>query len=315
MTSTTITDSPLVHDLYRLPGPVLTAYLNAPPPAGSDVLPTLLDELRESGAAPAALEALGSVLATVQPGRPPAAAFVGVNGQTRMFALPGAEVADQAHCAAVPHVLPLLHWRQGHPAFATVMLDRHGAQLAVTPAGTARSLRTDIGGPGEVDAVADALVAAEADLLIVGGDERAEHEFLDRLPARVRSDVTIKTITDPRAVEAAVQEYVDEESLRTLARVCEEAGSGLQGPAATMLALARAEVEVLVIAPSGSGTAWFGSQATGALLPDGQAHQGPLDEVLARAAVLTDADIRILPAGLDGAPPQGVGAVRRLAGA
>ena len=313
--NSTITDSPLVHDLYHLPGPVLTAYLNAPPPAGSDVLSGLLDELRDSGATPAALEALGSVLATVQPGRPPAAAFVGVDGQTRMFALPGAEVADQAHCAAVPHVLPLLHWRQRHPAFATVMLDRHGAQLAVTPAGTVRPLRADVARPDQADAVADALVAAEADLLIVGGEERAEHEFLDRLPARVRSDVTIKTIQDVRAVEAAVQEYVDEESLRALARVRDESGPGVQGPAATIHALARAEVEVLVLAPSGSGTAWFGPRATGALMPDDQAHRGPLDEVLARAAVLTDADIRILPAGLDDAPPQGVGAVRRFTGA
>ena len=135
----------------------------------------------------------------------------------------------------------------------------------------------------------------------------------------MRSGVTIKTIPDPRAVEAAVQEYVHEESLRTLARVCDKSGPGVQGPAATIHALARGEVEVLVIAPSGpgsgSGTAWFGPQATGALLPDGQALNGPLDEVLARAAVLTDADIRILPAGLDDAPPQGVGAVRRFAGA
>jgi hypothetical protein len=131
----------------------------------------------------------------------------------------------------------------------------------------------------------------------------------------VRSDVTIKTILDPRAVDATVQEYVDEESLRTLARVCDESGSGVQGPAATIHALARAEVEVLVIALSGSGTAWFGPQATGALMPDGRAHHGPLDEVLARAAVLTDADIRILPPGLNEVPPQGVGAVRRFAGA
>jgi len=50
-------------------------------------------------------------------------------------------------------------------------------------------------------------------------------------------------------------------------------------------------------------------------MPDDQAHSGPLDEGLARAAVLTDADIRILPAGLDDAPPQGVGAVRRFTGA
>lgn len=314
MTTTMITDNPLIHDLYHLPDPVLTAYLNAPA-AGSNVLPTLLDELRDNGAAPNALEALGSVLATLQPGRPPAAAFVGVNGQTRMFTLPDAEVADQAHCAAVPHVLPLLHWRQRHPAFATIMLTQDGARLAVTPAGTARSLPADVSRPDDPDTVANALTAAQADLLIIGGDERAEQEFLNRLPARVHADVTIKTVPNPRSVEAAVQEYVDEESLRTLARMQNEASPGIEGAAATIHALARAEVEVLVIAPSDSATAWFGPQATGTLLPDGQAHQGPLDEVLARAAVLTDADIRILPAGLDDVLPHGVGAVRRFTGA
>src|SRR2546422_5233776 len=101
MTTATITDNPLVHDLYGLQGPVLTAYLNAPLPGpGVDDtglrLRALLDGLRVSGAAPEALRALGSVLETLGPGQPPAAAFVGVDGQTSMFRLPGAEVADQA---------------------------------------------------------------------------------------------------------------------------------------------------------------------------------------------------------------------------
>lgn len=322
MASTTITDNPLIHNLYRLPGPVLTAYLNAPSLTGPGVgtadlhlrLRNLLDELHDCGATPDALVALGSVLETLQPGRPPAAAFVGADGQTRMFALPGADVADQAHCAAVPHILPLLHWRQQHPAFATVMLDGDGAELAVTYAGAARPLRAEVTGPDEADAVADALMAADADLLIIGGDARAEQQFLDQLPARVHADVTIKTIPDQREIDAAVQEYVDEESLRTLARMQDRWGPGVQGPAATMHALARAEVEVLVIGAAEAGTAWFGPQATGALAPDESAHHGPLDEVLARAAVLTDADIRILPAELADAPLDGVGALRRPAG-
>jgi hypothetical protein len=279
------------------------------------------------------LRALGSVFETLLPGQPPAAAFVGADGQTRMFRLPGATVADQAHCAAVPHVLPLLRWRQQHPAFATVMLDRTGAELLVQPAGAAHPVRTEVAGPDDeiernapggwsqpryqnraedswqhnagraAEVVADALAAAEADLLIVGGDVRAEQYFLDRLPARVRSEVTIKTIPGGRRadgsqhrredeVEAVVQQYVDEESLRTLTRVQDRSGPGglgVQGPAPTIHALSRAQVDVLLLAPAEPGaepeptTAWFGPQPTdisehrsGVLVPDGRPSQGPL---------------------------------------
>jgi hypothetical protein len=267
-------------------------------------------------------------------------------------------------------VLPLLRWRQQHPAFATVMLDRTGAELAITPAGAAQPVRAAVAGPDDViernapggmsqsryqnraedswqhnagstaDVVADILAAADADLLIVGGDVRAEQYFLDQLPARVHSEVTIKTIPGGRSrdgsqahradeVEAAVQEYVDEGSLRALTRVQERSGPGglgVQGPAATIRALSRAQVEVLLLAPADPATrpepatAWFGPQPTdisehrsGVLVPDGRPSHGPLEEVLARAAVLTDADIRILPEGLADAPPRGVGALCRFA--
>lgn len=376
MATATITDNPLIHDLYQLQGPVLTAYLNAPfagPGTDDSALrrQALLHDLRRSGASPDALEAMRSVLETLQPGRPPAAAFVGVDGQTRMFSLPGAEVEDQAHCAAVPHVLPLLHWRQQHPAFATVMIDRTGAELTVQPAGAAQPLRAEVAGPDDeiernapggwsqgryqnraedswqhnagraAEVVADALAASQADLLIVGGDVRAEQYFLDQLPARVHSEVTIKTIPGGRSrdgsqdhreddVEAVVQEFVDEESLRALTRVQDRSGPGglgVQGPAATIHALSRAQVQMLLLAPPEPGTqwaepttAWFGPQPTdisehrsGVLVPDGKPSHGPLEEVLARAAVLTDADVRILPEGLADAPPHGVGALCRFA--
>jgi len=375
--ATPITDNPLVHDLYQLQGPVLTVYLNAPLP-GPGIDDTdlrsraMFDELRRSGASSDALEALGAVLAARQPepGGPPAAVFVGGDGQTRIFALPGAEIADQAHCAALPHVLPLLRWRQRHPAFATVMLDRTGADLVVRRAGAARPVRAEVTGPDDViernapggpsqsryqnraedswqhnagraaEAVAEALAAAEADLLIVGGDVRAQQYFLDQLPARVRSGVTIKTIPGSRSadgsqahrddqIEAAVQEHVEEESLRTLSRIQDRSGPGglgVQGSTPTIHALARAQVQTLLLAPPEPGTptepatAWFGPQPTdisehrtGVLVPDGRPSHGPLDEVLVRSAVLTDADIRILPEGLDGAPPHGVGALCRFA--
>lgn len=377
MATTSITDNPLVHDLYQLRGPVLTVYLNAPLPGpGTDDTDlrsrALLDRLRRSGASPDSLEELGAVLAARQPepGLPPAAVFVGGDGQTRIFSLPGAEVADQAHCAALPHVLPLLRWRQQHPAFTAVVLDRTGADLVVRRAGAAQPVRAEVAGPDDViernapggpsqsryqnraedswqhnagraaEAAADALAAAEAGLLIVGGDVRAEKYFLDRLPARVRSEVAIKTIPGSRSadgsqahredeIEAAVQEYVDEESLRVLSRVQDRSGPGglgVQGATPTIHALARAQVQTLLLAPPEPGTAaepataWFGPQPTdisehrtGVLVPGGRPGHGPLGEVLARSAVLTGADLRILPEGLDDAPPHGVGALCRFA--
>lgn len=376
MTTAPITDNPLVHELYELPAPILTAYLNPPSPGpgvdDTDLrIRALLDSVRGTDASPEALAALGSVLGTLRPGAAPAAAFVGADGQTRMFALPGAEVEDQAHCAAVPHVLPLLTWRQRHPAFALVLLDRTGAELLVQPAGAAEPVRATVTGPDDViernapggtaqaryqhraedswqhnagraaEAVADALASSGAELLIVGGDVRAEQYFLDRLPTAVRTGVAIKTIPGGRhpdgseqhrdkLVQALVQEHVNEESQRLLDRVQERSGPdglGVQGPAPTIHALSRAQVQVLLLAAPGNGaepteptTAWFGPQPTdisehrgGVLVPDGQPERGPIQEVLARSAVLTDADIRILPAGWAGGAPRGIGALCRFA--
>ncbi|MFD0634640.1 Vms1/Ankzf1 family peptidyl-tRNA hydrolase [Catenulispora yoronensis] len=216
-------------DLERLPEPAL------PGPGIDDTelrIRAVLDELRRSGAPSDALEALGEVLGTLRSGAAPTAAFVGADGRTRMFALPGAEFEDQAHCGAVPHILPLLHWRQQHPAYATVMLDRTGAELVVQPAGAAEPVRAAITGPDDeiernapggsaqpryqrraedswqhnagrvAEAVAEALAAARAKLLIVGGDVRAEQYFLDRLPVSVHSEVAIKSIPGGRAPTA-----------------------------------------------------------------------------------------------------------------
>ncbi|MFD0634641.1 hypothetical protein ACFQ9X_26970 [Catenulispora yoronensis] len=68
-------------------------------------------------------------------------------------------------------------------------------------------------------------------------------------------------------------------------------------------------------------TAWFGPRPTdisehrtGVLVPDGRPAHARFQDVLVRAAVLTDADIRILPEGLeDDGPRRGVAALCRFA--
>lgn len=375
MTTAPITENKMIHDLYGLRPPVLTAYLNSPFP-GPGVDDTalrrqaLLDELRVPGTAPDALEAMDKVLSTLEPGEPPAAAFAGADGKVRMFSLPGAQVEDQAHVASVPHVLPLLAWRQRHPAYAVVMLDRTGAELTVHPAGAGEPVHSTVTGPDDeiernapggwsqpryqnraedswqhnagrvVEAVTEALNAAQAELLIVGGDVRAEQYFRDQLPTQIRTTVTIKTIPGSRSrdgseqhraelVEALVQEHVNEQSRHTLSRIHDASGPGglgIQGPAPTLHALSRAQVQCLLLTEAEPGTeepepttAWFGPQPTdisehrsGVLVPDGTPSHGPFQEVMARAAVLTDADIRILPPELADGLPRGVGALCRF---
>lgn len=380
MTAAMITDNPMVRALYDLPAPVVTAYLPAPGPGAPDDrelrLRAMLDKLRPTEATPESMTALASVLSSVtedrpvDPGRPTAAAFVGADGQTRMFELPGADIADRVYVSALPHVLPLLEWRQCRPAYVLVLLDRTGAELVVQGAGAAPSAHTEVAGPDDeiernapggwsqpryqnraedswqhnagraAEAVADALSSVQADLLIVSGDVRAEQYFRDQLPAWIHSKVTIKTITGSRSpdgseehrrdrIAAAVREYVDQDSVQALARIREHAGPGglgVQGPAATIHALARGQVHLLVTAADEPGaqpveptTAWFGPQPTdisehrsGVLVPDGKPSHGPLKEVLARSAILTDADLRILPEGWPDPPAQGVGALCRF---
>jgi hypothetical protein len=375
MTTASITENKLIHDLYELRPPILTAYLNSPFP-GPGVDDTalrrqaLLDELRVPGTAPEALEAMDKVLSTLQPGEPPAAAFAGADGKVRIFSMPGAQVEDQAHVGAIPHVLPLLVWRQRRPAYAVVMLDRTGGEIVVHPAGAGEPVRSTITGPDDeiernapggwsqpryqnraedswqhnagrvVEAVTEAVNAARVELLIVGGDVRAEQYFMDKLPAQVRTDVAIKTIPGSRSrdgseqhraelVEALVQEHVNEQSRRVLQRIEDSSGPGglgIRGPAPTVHALSRAQVQCLLITEPEPGTAepepttaWFGPQPTdisehrtGVLVPDGSPSHGPFQEVLARAAVLTDADIRILPPQLADGLPRGVGALCRF---
>jgi len=159
MTAAMITDNPVVRALYELPAPVVTAYLRAPDVGAPDDrelrLRAMLDRLHPRDATPESLRALASVLGAVtenrpvDTGRPTAAAFVGADGQTRLFELPEAHVEDQLHVSAVPHVLPMLEWRQGRPAYVLVLLDRTGAELVVQPAGAAPAARTEVEGPDD----------------------------------------------------------------------------------------------------------------------------------------------------------------------
>ena len=196
------------------------------------------------------------------------------------------------------------------------------------------------------EAAAEALESSGAGLLVLGGDVRAAQYFREQLPMWVRNEVGIKEITGSRStdgsehhrteqVDQLIREFVDEQARKALGAVLDQAGPGglgVQGAAATMRALAMGAVHQLLVSepnggpggpgPGGSGgpaKAWFGPAPTeiadhrsGILAQHSTPKHGPLADVLIRAAVLTDADVIVLPEDLGPLLHQGVGALCRF---
>jgi peptide subunit release factor 1 (eRF1) len=192
----------------------------------------------------------------------------------------------------------------------------------------------------------DDLAQVSADLLLLAGDVRAVQYLTRHLPPWVRQRVAIHRVAGSRgeaardAAPAAqrgrhaeelaeeTRRAVDEECGALLHRIAEErhrAGRAVEGPHATLAALARGQVNTLVVTedPADRRRAWFGpaptavadqrraaeerAQAEGG----GTVRRGPLADVAVRAAVLTGADVRVLRPGTAGAPAHGIGALCR----
>jgi len=189
-----------------------------------------------------------------------------------------------------------------------------------------------------VEAVEKALSGSGARLLVLSGDIRALRYFEDQLPAWIRHDVRISTASGSRSQdgsqarrpgdlatarrESAAAESQDR--LERLASRISPEGQGVEGAAATIHCLARGQVhELLICAPGPAAapepaTAWFGPEPTdisehksGLRTGVTPAH-GPLADVLVRSALLTDAQVWVLPADVVNPPQQGVGALLRF---
>jgi hypothetical protein len=194
------------------------------------------------------------------------------------------------------------------------------------------------------EVAADALASCGARLLIVGGDVRAVQYFQEQLPAWVAQEVTVKAIPGGRHPDGShdlrpsetteiTRQYTEERARRAVADVNAQSGPdglGVQGVAATIHALSRGQVHTLLVTPAlrvpEPAVAWFGRGPTdisehrsGITSPETPAFSGPVVEVMVRAAVLTGAEVVILPS--DPEEPteaelglrQGVGALCRFA--
>lgn len=183
------------------------------------------------------------------------------------------------------------------------------------------------------DVTTRALDRTGARLLVVSGDVRAVQLLEERLPDRVRRGVAVSRIRGSRtadgsqqwradAVAAVVHEHAARETAALLRDLDEQRAPGglaVEGEDATLTALAAGRVRTLLLAPTGVDDprqAWFGAGATDVLAAARprpvwpESRKGPLLDVAVRCAVLTGADVHLVP-WQRGVPAEGIGGLCR----
>jgi hypothetical protein len=251
---------------------------------------------------------------------------------------------DRAEFAAPPVVTPLLEWLSRHPAHVEVVMDRQGAELTTVAAGAESGITTTVVGPDDeiarggprrwdhprierraasswhhnAGAVADATAAAlkkvDAELLLVAGQPRMVKLMLAQLPKGLR--VTVERLPGGRGRDGsaaarhdAVQRFVE----RYAARVPDTAlALSVWTVSDTLGALASGRVRTLLVAddPNDGRLAWFGADLLCTDRPQRGLALGRLVDVAVRAALLTDADVHVVPKEFAG--PEGICAVCRF---
>ncbi|WP_171168223.1 Vms1/Ankzf1 family peptidyl-tRNA hydrolase [Streptomyces sp. I05A-00742] len=230
----TRTDTGTLRDLLAAPGPFASVYFDreARPERAEEAGARWRDlaaRLAREGADAATVDALTTRVMDSLPGTGVLAAFA-AGGEVRHVAeLPGGHHGDLAEVAPVPHLLPLLEWRQEHPAHVVAVVDRTGADLLIYAEGSTEPRRRTVTGTDDeivrssglpqmrfqhraedswehnAKAVAEALDGALAEvsatLLLVAGDVRARQYLTKHLPARVRRDVTVGHISGSRGAD------------------------------------------------------------------------------------------------------------------
>ena len=254
---------------------------------------------------------------------------------------------------------PLLEWRQSQLVHVVALVDRTGADIFLfrpdhdehvevvgdddpihkSKAGgwsqkryQQRAENTWKANAADVASELTDLVDREQPRLVaVGGDVRAVELLKEQLPARVLD--LVGDIPGSRAPDGSVDAVVDDvtrlvatavaaDTTSLLAKFREERGQAdraVDGPAATLDALSKAQVEVLLVHadPQDARTAWFGPEAIPVATSAGDLNglglgapkQGALVDVALRAALGTGAGIRMIPGA--GGPSGGIGAILR----
>ncbi len=172
---------------------------------------------------------------------------------------------------------------------------------------------------------------AGARLVVVAGDVRAVQLIRDALPDRVLE--RLEVVDGGRSQDGSEEEFgaavhgrlagaVASDTRQLVEKFREELGQGdraVDGPEATVAALSRAQVEVLLVHEDvdDAARAFFGPDPTAiglqpadlAALGVDDPQEAPIVDVAVRVALGTGAGIRVVPAGL--APTGGLGAILR----
>jgi hypothetical protein len=226
----------MLRELFSLPQPVTSVYFGFADPIEEDLAARaqqIRSALSAHRASPAALATFDSALEDLPKGSGSLALFIGEDGDHRAVAMPDAEVEDHAIRTALPCLLPVLEWRQNHPACVFAVLDRRGAEITVQPAGQGDPTIETVTGPDDeiernspggwsqpryqrraedswhhnagrvVDAVVAALSSSGARLLVLAGDVRALQYFEDQLPVWVKNDVRTTTVSGSRSQDGS----------------------------------------------------------------------------------------------------------------
>ncbi len=179
-------------------------------------------------------------------------------------------------------------------------------------------------------AVAAATVRAlhelNAGLLLVGGDVRAVQLLCDDLAPLRQRGLTVRRLPGGRSPDgsaehraAAVRTEVarhtwnqTDAGLAAMARHAGPHGTAVHGARATLAALAAGQVRTLFVADRDGDerTAWFGGGVPGATEPVPGTVPGRLVDVAVRAALLTDAEVRVVEPQ---AVPEDIAALCRFA--
>jgi hypothetical protein len=179
-------------------------------------------------------------------------------------------------------------------------------------------------------AVATARVGAQA--IVLSGDVRAVQLLEERLPddptVFVRHLTGSRSADGSQAVRASrlnatlseIAHAQNQHLLQVFQSYLGPAGHAVQGADATIAALAAGRVATLLVTPNAvAREVWFGAAGTEvyrdhatALLGERSIHAGPLVHVAVRAALLSGASVRILPADGEVAPAEGIGALCRF---
>jgi hypothetical protein len=264
MTTGTDIGTAALRALYASPGPFASVYfsLEARPELERDNAARwqgICRRLAEQGGHLDDIAALTETFRANEPAAGMLAAFA-AEGVARLAAvLPGATGADRALWGPLPHLLPLLTWRQQHPAHVVAVVDRSGADLHLYPAGATEGRHVQVTGPDDeiernqpggtsqmryqhraedswehnATAVAAALGTAlhevDAHVLMLAGDVRARQYLMKHLPVRVRSDVVLHQVSGGRSRDGARAERSRQVDDATVAAGFEETEALMHG--------------------------------------------------------------------------------------